>query len=253
MLKCATMSVDVVTAPTFSPLYRQIKALILQGLQAGEWMPGAMIPGEAALAERFGVSQGTVRKAIDELASERMLVRRQGKGTFVASHRQDGGLEAYRFLRLMADDGQPVEPQVVPLECWRAKAGHEAARMLAIRFGAPIVIVRRVLKLAAKPLVLEEIYLPGELFADLDLAMLEEYEGSFYSLLEARFGVRVLRAEERLRARALDAPNARVLELEVGAPVLAVERVSHTYAGRPVEWRQSLYVTQQHYYANELS
>lgn len=252
MLKCVAMSVETAMAPTFSPLYRQIKTLILQGLQAGEWLPGAMIPGEAALAERYGVSQGTVRKAIDELANERLLVRRQGKGTFVASHREEGGTEAFRFLRLMADDGRLVEPQALPLECWRAKAGHEAARMLAIKFGAPIVIVRRILKLAAKPVVLEEIYLPGELCADLDLIMLEEYAGSFYSLLEARFGVRVLRAEERLRARALDAVNARALELEAGTPVLSVERISYTYAERPVEWRQSLYVTNQYYYANEL-
>jgi len=71
--------------PAFSPLYQQIKALILQSLQQGEWKPGEAIPSEMDLAARFRVSQGTVRKAIDELAAENLVVRRQGKGTFVAT------------------------------------------------------------------------------------------------------------------------------------------------------------------------
>ena len=68
------------------PLYLQIKALILRSLQAGEWRPGEAIPSEIELAARFGVCQGTVRKAIDELAADNLVVRRQGKGTFVATH-----------------------------------------------------------------------------------------------------------------------------------------------------------------------
>jgi len=75
-----------VGTPAFSPLYQQIKVLILQSLQSGEWKPGDVIPSEMDLAARFRVSQGTVRKAIDELAAENLVVRRQGKGTFVATH-----------------------------------------------------------------------------------------------------------------------------------------------------------------------
>ena len=73
-------------APAFSPLYQQIKVLITRSLQDGEWKPGESIPSEVELAARFKVSQGTVRKAIDELAADNLLVRRQGKGTFVATH-----------------------------------------------------------------------------------------------------------------------------------------------------------------------
>ena len=72
--------------PAFSPLYQQIKGLILQSLQSGEWKPGEAIPSEMDLAARYRVSQGTVRKAIDELTGENLVVRRQGKGTFVATH-----------------------------------------------------------------------------------------------------------------------------------------------------------------------
>ena len=82
----APASAPGLPAPAFSPLYQQIKGLILQGLENGEWKPGEAIPSEMELALRFRVSQGTVRKAIDELAAENLVVRRQGKGTFVATH-----------------------------------------------------------------------------------------------------------------------------------------------------------------------
>src|SRR6187431_1357294 len=90
--------------PAFSPLYQQIKDLILQSLQAGEWKPGESIPSEMDLAARFRVSQGTVRKAIDELAAENLLLRRQGKGTFVATHSEQQ--VQYRFLKLKPDNGE---------------------------------------------------------------------------------------------------------------------------------------------------
>src|ERR1700749_4711780 len=85
--------------PAFSPLYQQIKGLILQSLQSGEWKPGEAIPSEMDLAARFRVSQGTVRKAIDERAAQILVVRRQGKGTFVATHAEKH--VQYRFLKLM--------------------------------------------------------------------------------------------------------------------------------------------------------
>src|SRR5215218_432185 len=85
--------------PAFSPLYLQIKGLILQSPQQGEWKPGEAIPSEMDLAARFRVSQGTVRKAIDELAAENLVLRRQGKGTFVATHSEQH--VQYRFLKLM--------------------------------------------------------------------------------------------------------------------------------------------------------
>ena len=93
--------------PAFSPLYQQIKGLILQSLQAGEWKPGEAIPSEMELAARFRVSQGTVRKAIDELAADNLVVRRQGKGTFVATHAEQH--VQYRFLRLLPDTGDASE------------------------------------------------------------------------------------------------------------------------------------------------
>ncbi len=240
-------------SPTFSPLYRQIKRLILQGLESGEWRPGELIPSENELAARFNVSQGTVRKAIDEMAAENLLLRRQGKGTYVASHNDDDPHVSFRFLRLVPENGKLEPSQSVPLECWRAKAGLEVSRILGIKPGAPITIVRRLLKFGAKPVVVEEIYLPGETFDGLSLEILQEYQGSFYGLLESRFGVRMIRAEERLRAMAADRASAALLGVAEGAPLLSVERVSYTYGDRPVEWRRGLYSTADYYYMNELN
>ncbi|MEW6165414.1 MAG: GntR family transcriptional regulator [Pseudomonadota bacterium] len=237
-------------SPTFSPLYRQIKSLILQALANGEWRPGEAIPSEIELAGRFSVSQGTVRKAIDEMAAENLLVRRQGKGTYVASHSDPRAF--FRFLRLIPLDGAIEPARSTPLECWRAKAGQEAARVLDLKLGAPIIIVRRLLEFTEKPVVVDEIYLPGEIFSGLSLEVLKESQGSLYSLFEGKFGVRMIRAEERLRAVAADRASAELLRVAEGSPLLSVERISFTYGDRPVEWRRGLYSTAAHCYFNEL-
>lgn len=235
---------------TFSPLYRQIKTLILQALATGEWKSGEVIPSEGELAIRFGVSQGTIRKAIDELAAENLLLRRQGKGTFVASH--DDPRAFFRFLRLIPLSGGIEPSRSVPLECWRAKAGPEAARMLGLNVSDPIIIIRRLLEFSGKPVVADEIYLSGEIFGALTLEMLRDYDGSLYSLFESTFGVRMIRAEERLRAVPADRTSAELLGVAEGSPLLSVERVSYSYGDRPVEWRRGLYSTEQHCYVNNL-
>jgi GntR family transcriptional regulator len=238
------------SSPTFSPLYRQIKSLLIQRLESGEWRPGEAIPSETELAIRFNVSQGTVRKAIDELASENLLLRRQGKGTFVASH--DDPRAFFRFLRVVPLAGGIEPTESVPLECWRAKAGPEVARMLELNIGDPITIVRRLLKFSAKPVVVDEIYLPGNIFGAVTLEMLQDYKGSLYSFFEHQFGIRMIRAEERLRAVPADRASAELLNVAEGSPLLSVERVSFSYGDKPVEWRRGLYATNDHCYFNEL-
>src|SRR4029079_16598457 len=109
--------------PAFSPLYQQIKGLILQSLESGEWKPGEAIPSEMDLAARFRVSQGTVRKAIDELAAENLVVRRQGKGTFVATHAERH--VRYVFVQLLPDSGDEGPAQRDILDCRRLRASAE--------------------------------------------------------------------------------------------------------------------------------
>lgn len=242
------------TAPSFSPLYQQIKTLILRSLQSGEWRPGEAIPSEIDLAARFKVSQGTVRKAVDELAAENLLVRRQGKGTFVATHAEEQ--VQYRFLRLAPDvPAQATQGSAHRefLDCRRLPAPSDVAAALHLGADESVVEVRRVLHFAGQPVVLDDIWLPAHLFKGLTAERLSQYRGPMYGLFETEFGVRMIRAEEKLRAVAADATVAALLHVEVGTPLLSVERLAFTYEDQPVELRRGLYRTDQHYYRNELS
>ncbi len=236
--------------PSFSPLYRQIKTLLTAGLQSGEWTPGQAIPSETELAVRFKVSQGTVRKAIDELAAENLLVRRQGKGTFVATHAEEK--TQFRFLRLTAADGGAGTLRRRFIDCRRSRAPADVAQSLGLRASDHAVQIRRLLYLAERPVVLDEIWLPAGLFKGLSADRLARYRGPMYGLFETEFGVRMIRAEEKLRAVAADAGAANLLEIATGAPLLSVERLSFTYGDRPVELRHGLYHTADHDYRNEL-
>lgn len=238
-------------SPTFSPLYQQIKALIMQSLQSGEWKPGDMIPSEMELAARYKVSQGTVRKAIDELAADNLVARRQGKGTFVTTHHED--VVKFRFLRLVPDEGEPHYGASRVLECKRLRAPAEIARLLDLRTGDSVVQIRRVLTFSGEATVLDEIWLVGASFKGLTAEKLTEWKGPMYALFEAEFGTRMIRATEKIRAVAADETAASLLSVPAGSPLLSVERVSFTYGDRPVEVRRALYVTTRHYYQNDLS
>ena len=238
--------------PAFSPLYQQIKELLTRSLQSGEWLPGQAIPSEMDLAVRFRVSQGTVRKAVDELATENLLVRRQGKGTFVATHAEER--TQYRFLRLMPDAGGPAAGlQRRLIGCRRQRAPADVARALGLKSGDPVVEIRRVLLSPDAPVVLDDILLPGALFKGLTAEKLSAWKGPMYRLFEAEFGVRMIRAEEKIRAVAADAAQAAELGVTVGAPLLSVERLSFTYGDKPVELRRGLYRTEHHHYRNQLN
>lgn len=236
---------------TFSPLYRQIRERLVLGLQSGEWRPGDAIPSEVDLAARYGVSQGTVRKAIDVLVAEHLLVRRQGRGTFVASHHEPRAQT--RFLRLRPDDGQPHPQSSRLIECRRLRAAGEVARTLELKAGEPVIMIRRVLEFAGLPVVLEEIWLPGGLFRGLTAERLNAYAGPLYAFLETEFGVRMIRASERLRAVAAGPDEAAALGVAPGEPLLLVDRVSSTYGDKPVEVRRGWYLTRDHHYSNSLS
>ncbi|RYF68316.1 MAG: GntR family transcriptional regulator [Comamonadaceae bacterium] len=239
--------------PSFSPLYQQIKGLILQSLHAGEWKPGDPIPSEMDLAARYHVSQGTVRKAIDELSAENLVVRRQGKGTFVATHAEHH--VQYRFLKLVPDEGAPdhegpAQRRIV--DCRRMRASAEVARALALRGGDPVLQVRRVLAYRQVPTILEDLWLPGAPFKGLTAERLAQWHGPMYALFETEFGVRMVRAEEKLRAVLPDAEQAALLQVDIGMPLLSVERVAHTYHDTPMELRRGLYRTDTHHYRNDL-
>lgn len=238
-------------APTFSPLYQQIKGLITQSLQSGEWKPGELIPSEVELAVRFKVSQGTVRKAIDELSAENLVVRRQGKGTFVATHNE--ARSQFRFLRLVPDSGERAYPENRIIEVKRIRAPAEVARQLEMKSGETVVFLKRVQSFSGVPTILEELWLPGSIFKGLTMERLNEYKGPMYALFESEFGTHMIRAKEEIRAVCTDHDSAALLGVNVGVPLLSVERISYTYGDKAVELRRGLYLTGAHHYRNELS
>jgi GntR family transcriptional regulator len=195
------------------------------------------------------------------MATENLLVRRQGKGTYVATHAEAG--TQYRFLRLAPDPGTPADLQRRLLDCRRMRAPAEVARLLALKSGEPAVQVRRLLlaptrgqpegQAGAQPVVLDDIWLPGSLFKGLTAERLMAWRGAMYRLFEAEFSVHMIRAEEKLRAVAAAGEDAALLGVAAGSPLLSVERLSFTYGDRPVELRRGLYHTQAHHYRNELN
>ncbi|MCU0964812.1 MAG: GntR family transcriptional regulator [Burkholderiaceae bacterium] len=238
-------------APSFSPLYQQIKGLLTRSLGSGEWKAGEALPAETELAQRFKVSQGTVRKALDALTADGLLVRRQGKGTFVATHAE--AQVQYRFLRLMPDHGLRQAMQRRFLDFRRLRAPADIARALDLKAGDGVLQLRRLLLSGDSPVVLDDIWLNARLFKGLTAERLQAYRGPMYGLFEAEFGVQMIRAEEKIRAVAAGAAEAALLGAAAQSPLLLVERRSFTYADRPVELRRGLYRTEAHYYRNELS
>lgn len=191
-----------------------------------------------------------MRRAIDEMAADNLLVRRQGKGTFVATHHEDRS--QFRFLRLAADDGRDETSESRVLDCRRLRAPAEIAKRLALRAGDSVVAIRRVLSFDRVPTVLDDIWLDGVVFRGLTAERLAAWNGPLYALFESEFATPMTRADERIRAVAADAVAARILGVDVAAPLLSVERVSVTYDDRPVELRRGLYVTATHHYRNTL-
>ena len=146
------------------PLYMQIKDLLVARVTKGEWAPGDIIPSEMQLAQQLNVSQGTVRKAITELVENNVLVRRQGRGTFVATH--DGDRALFHFFHIVNDSGTKILPECKTLSCRRKRASRQEASKLNLSSGAQVVCIERIRNLDNQPTIIETIILPTELFGD---------------------------------------------------------------------------------------
>lgn len=234
----------------FLPLYEQVRGFILDLLAAGEWKPGDMIPSEFELADRFGVSQGTVRKAVDSLASDHILVRRQGKGTFVANQNEGHAKFLFQCVESTDEERLPFVPELQVFES--LKVDGDAARGLGLRNGtAAFRFIRRML-VAREPVMLVESWVPRQAFRGLTAEALTGYDGTLYGMYESEYGLKVIRVKERLAAIQANAAQAEQLGVAVGAPLLMVERTAYSYADRIVEWRRSCSNTAKCVYVNRM-
>lgn len=236
--------------PARHPLYKEVKLRITRGLIDGEWHPGAAIPSETKLAERFRVSIGTVRKAIDELVAEKILLRQQGKGTFVARHTLDRTL--FYFFHLVGKDGRKETPDTEMLSFVRARADAGVAAALRIGRGERIFRIRNLLRLSGDAVVIDDIVIPAQRFPDMDERIFGEREGTIYGLYQARYGINVIRIAERLSATLADEATALLLGVAKATPLLSIARLAYTYNDQPVELRHSLVDTTQHEYLSDL-
>jgi len=232
------------------PLYAQVKKRITESLVRGEWTPGQVIPSEIELAHIYDVSQGTVRKAIDELTAESILIRRQGKGTFVATHNEEN--VQLRFLRLTSSMGikEKLDNQLISFS--KEKASNQLAKTLNINSAATVISLKRVLTFNDKPLILDVIKIPAASFRGLTAERVVEKKGSMYRMYETDFGIRMLHADEKIKAVSANYEAASLLGVKEHSPLLSVERVSFTYDDQPIEWRLGLCITDNHYYRAEL-
>jgi GntR family transcriptional regulator len=235
---------------TLNPLYKEVKIRITRGLAAGDWKPGAAIPSETRLAEQFDVSIGTVRKAIDELVAEKILLRQQGRGTFVATHSDDRTL--FYFFHIVAKDGSRELPvtELLSFRKTRAEGGEEIR--LGIPRGGRILRIENLLKLGGRPVIFDEIAVPAVLFPDLDEETFGRRAGTIYGLYQARYGINVIRISERLSAAIAPARVAALLGIRASMPALVIKRVAYTYDDTPVEFRVSWVNTQDHEYLSDL-
>jgi len=233
------------------PLYRVVKRELLRSIEAGSVAPGGSLASETQLSESFGVSVGTVRRAVDDLVAEHILVRRQGRGTFVATHTSDRFL--FQFFHVERSDGLREAPVVELVSFERTRIEDEAAEALELKPGDPALQVENRLLLQGRAVVHDKLVIPAALFRGLTEKRWRERPSTIYHLYQTEFGISVVRAQERLRAVGADRAAARVLGVPPGQPMLQVRRIALALNGQPVEWRVSTIATSHHDYVNLLS
>jgi GntR family transcriptional regulator len=230
----------------FRPLYRQVRDMLVKRIADGVWQAGQLLPSEPEIAAELGVSQGTVRKALDAMTAENLVFRRQGRGTFVAQH--DDTRILFQFFKLVPDDGERRLPdsKLLGVEIGAEPA---AAERMGFPTHEPVLTIRRLRGLGGSPCVLERICLRASTFPGLQR---REIPSNLYDLYSREFGITISRASERLKAVAASADEAEHLDAMPGDPLLQVDRIAFSLNDRRVEWRVSLCRTEVVHYALDL-
>lgn len=236
-------------SPSGTPLYQQVKRAVLGTLASGEWNQGEAIPPEKLLAQRFGVSIGTLRKAIDELVLENILIRHQGRGTYVAIHAHNQHF--FRYFRIVRQDGVKHYPSPQLQRFRRVRAHGEAREKLLLGAGAYMFEFINVLALHDEQVMVDTICVPEALFSGLSSEQLGRRPGTLYSLYQGDFGINVIGTAEAVRACHADAEHADWLGVDPGAALLEIRRVAYSYNQQPVEWRVSRVNTARYEYIGQ--
>ena len=229
----------------FRPLYIQVKALILERMAKNQFKPGDLLPSEPRLAALFGVSQGTVRKALDELTAQNLLVRQQGKGTYVATHTVDRAL--FHFFHIAGDDGHRALPDSTVVSFSENRADTPEQCKLRLDQNERVIRIIRVRTLNDEPVIFERISLPANRFGDLATHRPADLPNTLYRYYETRFHLAVISAIEKLKAVPAGVDDAKHLKVEYGHPLLEVDRVAIGHDNVSLEWRLSRCNTAHHH------
>ncbi len=234
--------------PEFKPLYLQIQQMLTHRVVTGEWGPGEILPSEMRLAVEYSVHQGTIRRALDEMAARNLVVRQQGKGTFVSAVAMRHN--PFRFFHVKPRDGSETKPTAHFLSIKREIASKQTREILKMEDGWSEVIRTQKLRCYdGKPILFEDIAYPADIFPSLDLLFKDlAPDKTAYGLLEQKYRVLIERVTEQLSATSVTAQVAKLLEIEKGTPVLRIDRVAYALDSRPVEWRVSYCSTKNHEY-----
>ncbi len=237
------------------PLYRLVKRALIKLIENGRYAPSDCLPSESEISRQLNVSIGTLRKAVDELVHENVLIRRQGKGTFVVMHNNDRFL--FQFFHVEKRDLEITQEHEYPaVECVsfeKTRAAEDEATALGIRVGDPVFRIGNRLSLSRRAVVYDRLCISALTFKGLTEKRFVDRQSTVYHLYQQDYGITVLRAHERARAIAASRDISRVLGVQSGLPVLEVHRVALTFGEKPVEYRVSTINTQQHDYVSLLS
>ena len=226
------------------PLYAQVRDQLIERIRSGAWKPGQLIPNEFEIAAEFGVSQGTARKAIEALASERLVLRRQGRGTFVVEHTPAHVL--FRFFNILDDDSAPITPDSTQVSAQIGRASREERARLDLAVSDDVIRITRVRTRDGTPFITELIVLPENLFPG--LVDLPNIPNTLYDLFQKSYGILMMRTDDRLSAVAADVEAAAKLGVAPGAPLLRIDRTAYALDEKPIEWRTSLcHLDKAHY------
>ena len=219
----------------YQPLYQQVYDEIVKRLTEGYWKAGDSLPSEFGLAEELGVSQGTVRKALNQLVAENILRRRQGKGTYVSEHSNESSL--YRFFRYREPGGESVIPETKVISVSTRQASEREISKLNLIDNTEVSEMVRLRSIQGRPAIFEKVIQPLAVFPRID--QVEEIPNSLYAYYQSEYGISIVEVRDELHAVKLTEDVAMQLELEPGEAALMTERSSINIDGRVVEWSQA--------------